>query len=401
MPYVSRRAIIHVDMDAFYASVETLDNPSLSGLPLAVGGRAEERGVIAAASYEARKYGVHSAMSTATALRLCPRLVLLPPRFERYQELSDKVLAILRSYTPLVEPLSIDEAFLDVTGCERLHGPAEEIGRKLKARIREETALTASVGVAPNKFLAKLASDLGKPDGFMVIPAEEAPRLLAGLPVSRLWGVGPATAKALASLGVVKIKDLLAVSEKVLERRLGKYAGTLLELARGSDERPVEPYLDPKSIGAETTFASDVSDREALQLQLDRLVERVARELRQAGFQARTVHLKARFPDFTTVTRAHTLPAATDRTGEIRRTVRELFARRLDRGGRPLRLIGVSLSGLVKPRAVQGELFADQAAARARRLDRVKDELRAAFGPDALRPGSQVRPDKSASGNPG
>ena len=394
MPCMARRAIIHVDMDAFYTSVETLDNPSLSGLPLAVGGRAEDRGVIAAASYEARKYGAHSAMSTATALRLCPRLVLLPPRFERYHELSDKVFTILQGYTPLVEPLSIDEAFLDVTGCERLHGPAEEIGRTIKARIREETALTASVGVAPNKFLAKLASDLGKPDGFMVISAEEAPQRLAGLPVSRLWGVGPATTKALSNLGVAKVKDLLAVSEKVLERRLGKYAGTLLELARGIDERPVEPYLDPKSIGAETTFASDISDQEELQLQLDRLVERVARELRQAGFQAKTVHLKARFPDFTTVTKAHTLPAATNQTGEIRLTVRELFAQRLDRGGRPLRLIGVSLSGLVKPRAVQGELFTDQAAERARRLDRAKDELRAAFGPDALRPGSQIRPDK-------
>ncbi|HOX06734.1 MAG TPA: DNA polymerase IV [Planctomycetota bacterium] len=387
---MAERAIIHVDMDAFYASVEVLDDPKLAGLPVVVGGRAEDRGVIAAASYEARKFGVHSAMSTARALRLCPKAVLLPPRFDRYGEMSGQVFAILREYTPLVEPLSIDEAFLDVTGCERLHGPAEEIGRKLKRRIREETRLTASVGVAPNKFLAKLASDLRKPDGFLVIAADEAPALLAALPVSRLWGVGRATEEILGTLGVRKIGDLFGVSRELLERRLGTHAADLLSLARGIDDRPVVPDAEPKSIGAETTFPSDIGDAEELLGHIDRLVERVARELREAGYEARTVHLKARYPDFSTVTRARTLPAATDRTAEIRAAARELFRERLDRRGRPLRLIGVSLSGLVRPEAVQGELFADPANDRARRFDRAKDELRAAFGPDALRRGSQV-----------
>jgi len=389
-PPMAGRAIIHVDMDAFYASVEVLDNPALAGLPVIVGGRAEDRGVVSAASYEARKFGVHSAMSTARALRLCPRAVLLPPRFGRYGELSGQVFAILREYTPLVEPLSIDEAFLDVTGCERLHGAAAEIGRKIKRRIREETRLTASVGVAPNKFLAKLASDLRKPDGFLVITAAEAPALLAELPVSRLWGVGRATEEVLAALGVRKIGELFAVSRELLERRLGSYAATLLELARGVDERPVVPDAEPKSIGAETTFPSDVGEEKELLKHLDRLVERVARELRAAGCQARTVHLKARYPDFTTLTRARTLAAPTDRTAAIRAAARELFGKRLDRRGRPLRLVGVSLSGLVRPAAVQGELFADPSADRARRFDRAKDELRAAFGQRALRRGSQL-----------
>jgi len=386
------RAIIHVDMDAFYASVEALDNPGLAGLPVIVGGRAEDRGVVAAASYEARKFGVHSAMSTARALRLCPKAVLLPPRFVRYHELSDRVFDILRDYTPLVEPLSIDEAFLDVTGCERLHGAAAEIGRRIKARVREETRLVASVGVAPNKFLAKLASDLRKPDGFLVVTEAEAPGLLAALPVTRLWGVGPATAETLAALGVRKIGELLSASSALLERRLGSHAATLLELARGIDERPVVADSEPKSIGAETTFPSDIGDAAELRLHLDRLVERVARELREAGYEARTVHLKARFPDFATATRAKTLPAPTDRTAAIRAAARELLEERLERAGRPLRLVGVSVSGLERPGAVQGELFADPGEDRARRFDRAKDELRAAFGSGALRPGSQVLP---------
>jgi DNA polymerase-4 len=397
---MAERAIIHVDMDAFYASVEVLDDPKLAGLPVIVGGRAEDRGVVAAASYEARKYGVHSAMSTVRALRLCPRAVLLPPRFERYGEISDRVFAILRQYSPLVEPLSIDEAFLDVTGCERLHGPAAEIGRAVKQRIREETRLTASVGVAPNKFLAKLASDLRKPDGFMVVSAAEAPALLAALPVSRLWGVGRATEEVLAGLGVRKIGDLFSVSRELLEHRLGGYAGEMLALARGIDDRPVVSDAEPKSIGAETTFPSDIGAEAELLRHLDRLVERVARELRAAGYQARTVHLKARYPDFSTVTRARTLPAATDRTAEIRAAVRELFGEPLDRRGRPLRLVGVSVSGLARPDAVQGELFADPSAERARRFDRAKDELRAAFGPDALRRGSQVE-DRTDGGGAG
>ena len=386
------RTILHVDMDAFYAAVEALDDPSLRGRPVVVGGTPEGRGVVAAASYEAREFGVHSAMSAARAHKLCPQGVFLPVRMRRYAEVSRQVFAIFRSYTDLVEPLSIDEAFLDVTGSRRLFGRGEEIARGIKRRVGEEIGLSCSVGVAPNKFLAKVASDLEKPDGLVVVrPGEEA-AFLAPLDVSRIWGVGRVAGKKLAGLGVEKIGDLFRYPPESLESLLGSYAEHLLELARGIDDRPVEPDGEAKSIGAETTFPNDVGDAAELRRVLGGLVERVARELREAGFRARTVHVKARYPDFTTVTRARTLSGATASTKRIREVAGGLLEERLGRGGRPLRLLGISVSNLEREGegAWQGELFEDRNERRAEQLDRAIDEIKERFGRDSVRPASQV-----------
>lgn len=386
------RAILHVDMDAFYASVEVLDDPALRGRPVIVGGTPEGRGVVAAASYEARRYGVHSAMSAARARRLCPDGVFLRPRMARYVEVSERLFELLAEFTPLVEPLSIDEAFLDVTGCQRLFGPAAAIGRAVKRRVREELGLTASVGVAPNKFLAKLASDLEKPDGFVVIEAAAAAARLAALPVGRLWGVGEVTQKRLAELGIALVRDLLARDPDELAAVLGSHAHGLRELALGIDDRPVITDAEAKSIGAENTFAQDIAEADLLREELDALVERVGRRLRAAGQRARTVHLKARYPDFTTVTRAITLPAATDQTAELREAARGLLEERLGRRRRPLRLLGVSVSHLEPAGAGQAELFPDPRARRDERLDRLLDRVQGKFGAEAIHRGARRRP---------
>jgi DNA polymerase-4 len=377
---VSPRAILHVDMDAFYASVEVRDDPSLLGKPVIVGGTPEGRGVVAAASYEARRFGVHSAMPAAIAMRLCPHGVFLRPRLARYLEASREIFAIFARVTPLVEPLSIDEAFLDVTGCQRLFGDAQAIGRHLKAAIRDEVGLTASVGVAPNKFLAKLASGLEKPDGFVVFTAQDARARLAELPVEMLWGVGKVTARELHGLQIHLVKDLLAVPRDVLASRFGDHVDHLLRLAVGEDDRPVVPTHEARSIGNEVTFAEDIADADALQAILDTLAEKVAWRLRQAGLEARTITLKARLPDFTTLTRAQSLPRPTDATVVIRDVARELLHRRLPRQGRPLRLIGVTASQLAPAGGGQGELFADRTGERDRTLDRVVDRVNERFG---------------------
>jgi DNA polymerase-4 len=382
------RAIIHVDMDAFFASVEVLDNPALAGMPVIVGGRPEERGVVAAASYEVRKFGVHSAMSTHRALRLCPEAIIISPRRRRYVEISERIFNIFKAYSPLVEPISIDEAFLDATGSQRLFGPAVDIGRTIKSRIRSEIGLVASVGVAPNKFLAKLASDLDKPDGFRVIQSGEAEALLAELPVSRLWGVGKVTQKTLAELNIIKIKDFLAYPRVRLQQRFGSHLERLLELARGIDDRPVVTDREAKSIGAETTFARDIVDAEELLTHLNQLADRVARNLREDGFLAYTVQLKARYPDFTTVTRARTFSSPTCSTREIQLAAEELFTSNLDRRGRPLRLIGVSVSNLVRPEEETPELFPDESKTQAEKVDHLLDELQARFGSKVIRRGA-------------
>lgn len=375
-----QRAILHVDMDAFYASVEVLDDPSLRGKPVIVGGTPEGRGVVSAASYEARAFGVHSAMSAARAVRLCPDGVFLRGRMDRYAEISRRIFAVFADHTPLVEPLSIDEAFLDVTGCRRLFGPAQDIGRLIKDRIAREIGLTASVGVAHNKFLAKLASDLEKPDGFVVITPETARPLLADLPVGRLWGVGKVSEAQLQKFGIRKVRDLLAVPPELLVAQFGDHMHHLLELAVGHDERPVVPAHEARSIGNETTFAEDIADGQQLQAVLDELADKVARRLRGDGRCARTVTLKARFADFTTFTRSESLPAATDATVVIRDTARRLLGERLDRRGRPLRLIGVSVSNLADPGVGQGELFPDPDQIRQRRLDDLTDQVHRRFG---------------------
>ena len=384
------QAILHVDMDAFYASVEVLDDPSLQGKAVIVGGSPEGRGVVSAASYEARAFGVHSAMPTGQAYRLCPQGVFLHPRMERYVEISRRIQAIFTAFTPLVEPISVDEAFLDVTGCRRLFGSAVQIGHTIKRRIAAEIGLTASVGVAPNKFLAKLGSDLEKPDGFVVIEREGAVALLAGLPVGRLWGVGRVTERELNRQGIRTVADLLAAPRQALLDRYGDHAAHLLELAVGHDERPVVPDHEARSIGNEITFAEDIGDSDELQVILDQLAAKVARRLRQAERLARTVSIKARYPDFTTHTRATTLAETTDSSAEIRAAARRLFTRQLGRRGRKLRLLGVTVAKLCQPVITQPELFADPVSERERTLDRVLDDVHGKYG-DLLQRGAGRR----------
>lgn len=381
---MSDRAILHVDMDAFYASIEILENPQLAGKPVIVGGTPERRGVVAAASYEVRRFGVHSAMSSYRARKLCPHAVFIPPRMSHYVTYSRRIFAILREYTPLVEPLSIDEAFLDVTGSRSLFGPASQIGRTIKKRIREEIGLTASVGVAANKFLAKLASDLEKPDGFVVIPPKRAAAMLSELPVGKLWGVGKVTERELAGQGVRKIGDLLRLAPEKLEAIAGSYVHRLRDLARGIDNRPVVVGEPSKSIGAETTFASDISDGDELRGILDQLCDRVAKRLRREGYRAQTIHIKARYANFETITRATTLPTNTASTRSIVETARDLFETRVDRRGRALRLLGVSTSNLVRTTESEPDLFPDREEQRREKVDSLLDDLQDRFGTDRI-----------------
>jgi DNA polymerase-4 len=382
-------------MDAFYASVEVLDDPSLRGRPVIVGGTPEGRGVVAAASYEARKFGVHSAMSAARARQLCPEGVFIRPRPDRYFEVSGAIMAILRGYTPLVEPLSIDEAFLDVSGCRRLLGTPPVIAADIKRRIRAETGLTASVGAAANKFLAKLASDLEKPDGLVVIGPGEGRARIAALPIERLWGVGKVASVQLREAGCARIDDLLRLDAAWLEARFGPHVHHLRELAAGIDDRPVVPTHEAKSVGNEVTFAEDIADAAQLRTVCDELADKVARRLRADDLRARTVVLKARYPDFTTLTRSVTLPEATSGGVEIRDAARDLLEQRLGRGRRPLRLLGVTAANLVQPGegpAAQGSLFGEPGRERNQRLDRVLDEVSGRFGP-LLRRGAPPVPE--------
>ena len=291
--------ILHVDMDAFYASVEERENPRLAGRPVIVGGTPEQRGVVAAANYEARRFGVHSAMSSATARRLCPQAVVLPPRIQYYAEVSRQIHAIFERYTPLVEPLSLDEAFLDVTGSEHLFGTAESIGGRIKEDIRAELRLVASVGVAPNKFLAKIASDVNKPDGFVVVPPESVQQFLDPLPVGRLWGVGRVTGHTFQQLGVDTIGQLRTLSLAALEQLAGRVGVRLWNLARGVDDRKVVPDREAKSISHETTFAADLTDPETLRAWLLELTEQVARRYADTSSAAVRCISKSAPPTFT------------------------------------------------------------------------------------------------------
>ncbi len=340
----ARRDIIHLDMDAFYASVEVLDDPTLKGKPVIVGG-SERRGVVCAASYEARKFGVHSAQPVATARRLCPQGVFLPVRMERYKEMSDRVFEIFRRFTPVVEELSIDEAFLDVSSSVRLFGTPEAIARKIRAAVKAETGLTVSAGVAGNKLAAKIASDLNKPDGLTVVPRGREREFLAPLPAGRLWGVGKVTRAALESLGVRTIGELSRLPKETLSRKFGKSGLHLHELSLGIDDREVETEREAKSIGREDTYPEDLRDLEPIRRELLSLATRVASRLRREGVKGRTVTLKVKYHDFTLVTRAVTLPAATADGGEIYGRILKLLEKTAA-GRRPVRLLGISLSGL-------------------------------------------------------
>lgn len=386
--------ILHVDMDAFYASVEQRDRPELRGRPVIVGGIGN-RGVVSTASYEARRFGVRSALPTVIARRLCPQGVFLPVRMAHYALIARQVREILLAVTPLVEPLSLDEAFLDVRGYEPLLGPAPEIGRRIKERVRAETGLTASVGVAPNKFLAKLASDHGKPDGMVVVPAERVAEFLAPLPVGRLWGVGAKGEKRLHALNVRTIGELAALPQRVMADHFGKSGRHLWELAQGRDDRAVTPDREAKSISAETTFPEDVGDREALRAWLLDLVDELGGRLRKEGVRARTVELKVRSSDFRTRTRAYSIPEATDATEELWRAALRLFERSVTDDVLPLRLLGVGASHLSREGMVQRLLFEDDEGRRGETLDRTIDAIRSRLGMGAIRRGSLIAPPEA------
>ena len=371
------RTIIHADLDAYYASVEVLDNPSLRGLPVIVGGRPDDRGVVSAASYEARRFGVHSAMPLRTAARLCPQGVFLPGRFERYAEVSLQVMRIFDTFTPLVEPISLDEAFLDVTGAPA--GDGRTIGQAIKDRIQTDVGLVVSVGVATNKLVAKVASDLRKPDALVVVEPGDEATFLAPLPVSRLWGVGPRVRQALADYGVTTIGQLAGVPEATLRRRFGRHGIELGHRARGTDPSPVVPGHAPKSIGHEHTFNTDVTERTGLEGTLLWLSESVAGRLRRHQMAAGGVQLKLRYEGFETLTRQATLPHPTTDA----RVLLEVTHRLLDRTlqpGRAVRLIGITAIALVD--AQQLTLFGD--GQRVQRLAEATDAVREKFGDRAI-----------------
>ena len=339
------RRILHVDMDAFYASVEQRDDPSLAGRPVAVGGRPESRGVVAAASYEARTFGVRSAIPMAHAVRLCPELVILRPDFEKYARVSRQVFALFREVTPLVEPLSLDEAYLDVT--ENAWGLAlgVEVARRLKEKIREETRLTASAGVAPNKFLAKIASGWKKPDGLTVIAPERVERFLQKLPVDALWGVGPKTAARLREAGIARLVDVRTAEDEVLKRAVGSWAEGLRRLAFGDDPRPVEPNRERKSVGCEETYAKDLTELASIESEVEALARHTADILGRKNLYARTVTLKLRYATFETITRSVSESPAT-RSADALVTRALALLGRTEAGRRPVRLLGVSVHGL-------------------------------------------------------
>ncbi len=341
------RKIIHLDMDAFYASVEVLDNPELKGKPVIVGG-SRKRGVVSSASYEARKFGIHSAQPMAKAMRLCPQGIFLPVRMRRYKEVSDQVFEIFHRFTPLVEPLSIDEAFLDVTGSTQLFGEPEAIAKKIKKSVKEEIGLTVSAGVAPSKLIAKIASDLNKPDGLTVVPPEKVKEFLEPLPIEKLWGVGRETQKTLSLLGVGTIGELSRLPLEILKAKFGKHGAELHLLSRGIDESEVQPEREVKSISREETYEEDIYDLERAKRELLSLAFKVARKLRAEGLAGKRVTLKVKYSNFVQITRSLTLPEATDDGREIFRNSL-LLLKKTEVGYKAVRLLGISLSNLSIP----------------------------------------------------
>ncbi|WP_145262804.1 DNA polymerase IV [Planctomycetes bacterium Pan216] len=372
--------IIHVDMDAFFASIEQRDFPELRGKPVVVGGSAEARGVVSAASYEARPFGVHSAMPMSQALRRCPGAIVMPGRYHVYQEVSRQIRDIFFSVTPLVEMLSLDEGFLDVKRVPLAGGDAPEIGKILKARIRETTQLVASVGVAPVKFVAKIASEHGKPNGFVVITAEEMLDFLATLHIKRLWGVGPTTRGKLERLGVMTVAQLRNLSKEVLQRQLGSMGPELWNRCRGIDPRPVVPHARPKQLSKETTFARDLTDDVQLRSELHLLTDQVGMRLRSQGYLASGITLKIRFADFRTIARSAKLRMPTDLSQELWNQASEIWEAERVRGMPPVRLLGVSAGGLVEPEQRQLDLFAEDDHEREKKLESATDAIRKRFG---------------------
>lgn len=388
---VLSKHIIHLDMDAFYPSVEILDNPALKGKSVIVGG-SEERGVVSSASYEARKYGVHSAQPIAKAKRLCPHGIFLPVRMSRYQKVSIQAFEIFRRFTPLVEPLSIDEAFLDVTGSLRLFGRPENIAKKIKQIILKETGLTISAGVAPSKFVAKIASDIDKPDGLTVVRPDAVRDFLDPLPINKMWGVGKVTQQLLNRLNIRTFKDLRLTPVKVLEHKFGKQGAKIHLLAMGIDEREVIPDHDVKSIGHEETFSQDIVSLERAQKALLALCDKVARRMRRKGLKGRTITLKVKYFDFVQITRSGTLCESTDDGSEIYSVACHLLTK-TEVAKKPIRLLGVSLSQLsFLDSGAQLSLFdQDPSTQKRRKMNIMLDSVHEKFGDQSVVPGTLLK----------
>jgi DNA polymerase-4 len=380
-----KRCIIHLDLDAFYASVEQQDFPELRGQPVIVGGRAE-RGVVCACSYEARRFGVRSAMPMARAMRLCPSAMVRPVRMERYHQVSRTVFAIFARYTDRIEPLSVDEAFLDVSGCQRLFGTAAEIAAFIRTDVRKETGLTISAGVAINKFLAKLGSEQGKPDGLFIVP-DPPDSFLLPLPLGSLWGVGPVMLKSLENKGLRTVADLRRCTRESLIKQFGVSGDHLYHLVRGEDHRRVETSSEIKSIGHEDTFERDLWDRGEMRRALLDLAERVSTRLRRKGIAGGTVILKVKYADFTTVTRSRTLPCWTTHGMEIYQHAVELL-QRTAAGQKPVRLLGITVGRLQPADGGQAQLFGEETRQRQAALDQAVDSVRSRYGIAGVRRGS-------------
>ena len=383
---VSHKSIIHLDMDAFYPAVEVLDNPDLKGKPVIVGG-SQKRGVVSSASYEARKFGVHSAQPIATAMRLCPKAVFLRGRMRRYKEVSQQIFEVFGRFTPLVEPLSIDEAFLDVTGSKRLLGGAVEIAKMVKAVVLSEIGLTVSAGVAQSKFVAKIASDMDKPDGLTVVSPDKVREFLDPLPIKKMWGVGKVTQKALAQLNIYTFKDLRLCRRDVLERRFGESGAKMHLLSMGIDERGVVTEHDTKSVGHEQTFMQDILDLDDARKELLALATKVGHRMRRKKLAGKTVSLKVKYNDFKQITRAATLSSPTDDGFEIYSVVCDLL-KKSEVGKRPVRLLGVSLSHLsFVGSAGQLSLFCDdQLFQKRKELNAALDSIVEKHGEKSVRP---------------
>ena len=396
-------SIIHVDLDQFYAAVEILDFPELKGKPLIVGGRPDSRGVVCTASYEARAFGVRSAMPSAQAARLCPRALWRVPRMERYAEKSREVRAVFERFTDRIQPVSLDEAYLEVRGSLKLFGSAEKIGRRIKIEILTDAGLVASVGVAENKFLAKVASDLEKPNGFVVIPPgeEHAARVLNPLPVSRLWGVGPKTGESLSRIGIVTIADLKAADANWLVRSFGREnAARLLSLARGIDRGEVEYGGISKSLGRENTFAKDLREPGAMERELLAFADEVASRLRAEGLKCRGVTLKVKFADFSRTTRALLLNEATDLSEPLYHAARTMLRERVDLAGRGVRLLGLTATHLMSSNLQAPSLFPDIETERKERVAHAIDHLRGRFGERAVTFGRLLEGRQDNTGTP-
>ena len=390
----NHNSIIHVDMDAFFASVEIRQQPGLKGRPVVVGGSATGRGVVAAANYEARRYGVHSAMPMSRAVRLCPDLICMPVQMDLYVQVSHQIQAIFLRYTPIIEPLSLDEAFLDVSESIRLFGEAASIAKKIKDAIKGELNLVASVGIAPNKYLAKIASDINKPDGFVEILPAQVLDFLDPLPASRIWGVGKVTNATLERYGIHTIKQVRQQPIEWLKDRFGTFGEQLWSLSRGLDQREVVTDSDAKSISNETTFSTDINDLHSLQSWLMSLTEQVGRRLRAHHRFGKTVNLKLRFDDFSTITRSQTLEQPTQTTHDLWKQAEQLLKIAFKQHSRPVRLIGVGVSNLehsTQTSGIQQDMFFSERNARQDHLDEITDKIQSRFGDAGIKRATSIK----------